>query len=1282
MALFLICGCSSGGGGNPASPPLLTDAAFTPTQTDRGGSTGPAIPVEPKLGWQITEPAELLEEGWGRFPATLSDSILLSAYLYGTKADEFVGDVTLTVDGQPHPFSFNRKTLTAQIAGLKQGRHHIHLLAGSQVGCAQRSFRFTKVNSQPWMQVGIGEDDGKVYAVLSRPMPTSQLADISRWTCQKFNADKIDIEILSDNRTAVLTMSNYVPLDDYSWLPIDGSSPFVRFNSSLGEVTGKLFNDVEDAGSGSRGGQTIDGCDEGDTYNHRSAGYCDTPYGWTLERDHLVSSDSEPRAAFNTEVPIAVMGWPPWWYPWRDCYNLIIVRFNSVQEASLDPLNNWNDQYDDVWHSSQADPYFGVGFQDWAVQLYERDHSYFSPSWCSYGWWSHEVDGNWCDPEIPVGFKSKGSWNGPGFDSGPILVDHDPPYFGDDENNHYEGIDLMLGSELDEFTDTYITALYSELLTNGNLYKSNGNPVNDQEDFWQYYWDAVGQSVADDQLCIVVRGQDLESDSGRYISNQLSLDYTYLGQNYADDNAAEHLFYVDSSPFYPDELTSQAWPYLIGDELVSMRLPTDGVAQGEYSVWILAADCNLLNGDISSFRVRLTDDTNNWRRSPEFITEIPELEIVQPSGCGETEEDRCDYCCGSTVLFEAAITGADYTEDLEQLIDWFVLQDDGQGGWIELDYDDYQASEFLSIVQEAPWRGPTFTVNNILDLEFQVRAKIEACGDTYSDDCFVKDPPYIEGLMFRGERYPDPDMWQDQHHWDYDAEKTPKDDNTGTPDMRASFASPGDGYIIPRFCGEEITLPVYAILRGRDDKHYIKIKIEAEWDLPWSEHDTIDPLKLWELDKNDPANKDFIDEILAEFFGYEEILGEDLTNIYVYGRGPHAYTTNPGPPVLPDFVYLTDDLGKKDATSPHLYLYVSNDDDHMDFSTLTAVDGVVDSTAMQDAYEHKKIVQPLQYGYERGDFYWNKYNVDGEGQNNYRENVLMMGHEVVTAFWDGSTTNRYARIPIQSFPDIAFFTAHGKFVDEDMLGCPVFHSGVTIDEHMVSLNCWPSQPGQPEEEADGQISPYDIMISCPANDPGDPDNHYSETKWIAILACEALHIAVECESEKHQSDLTNTYEGWDDWQNIIGSGNSSIEAVVGFREDVPVVWQMKQFAQDVGHDLEEGSYFGGGWDGLHPEYWDDDFEDYWKDFGQDWEQGWFGFNEDTNVNKVVVVWMESAVAGLCLNWFWSVPSIGVTATAIVKNGNQVQVWIVHNAGTPKHPKWEITAYREDFWDKS
>ncbi len=1212
VCTFLVCGCQ--GGGSPALP-SLTDNAAPSLFLDRGGSGEPAKPAVPKLRWMITEPADLLEEGWGHYPATVAASITFAASLWGTNADEFDGTVNLTVDGEPYPFDCTGKTLTAQIAGLGRGMHHVQVHAGSAVGIDNRTFSFVVVDSPPFMQVGIGED-GKVYATLSRKMPASQLGDLTRWTCEKFSTDKVSVEMLSDNRTVALGMADPLSVDDMSWLPPDGSSPVVRFESLLGDVVGKLLPEADkDSDSESRSAQSGPGCEEGAIYGHRSEGHCDPDLDWFIERHSLESSDSEPRAVFNTEVPIPVMGWPPLWYPWRNCYNLVIARHNWVAEGHLDPLNSWNAEYDTVWHASQSEPYFGNGQFAWQLVFYERDHSYYPPSWCSYGWWSFEVDGNWCDPEIPAYFKSKGSWNGEGFDDGPIFVDHDPPFFGDNIEDPYGGIDVLLGSELDQSSDPYIASLYADLVERGNLYKSNGALVISQQDFWLYYWSNVGCVVADDELVVVVRAQDKPSDQGRYINKFLAGDYTYLGQNYADDEMAEHLFYADVSPYAPDELTEEYWPVPVGEQIVPMRLPTDGDEKGEFSVWILPVDCALLNGDISSFRLRTTDDINNWRRSPEFITAIPDLEIVQPSGCGETPDDRCQFLKDDTIVFEAAMTGVDELFNLTEvgeLIQWFVLQDNGQGGWNELNKEQYQEKfenhEFESVITQESWTGPSFTVL-LEDHEFQVRARLIVCGLTFHDDCFVENR-LVLNLMFRGDRYPDPSLWDDECHYDF----TPWDSNHVAPDARLSDTHPGDGFVVHRPTSNE-ELPLYALLSDHAQDYRIEVTVTA----PYDKQPNPDSIRvyLYELAQDDPNRN----EIVADF-NCGLWISEPPYVYYVYGRGDHMY--NPAIIGVPQSGIPNIRITDSQTSSPYPptvefstpLLYVSNHDADPDYSRLVANDPEDPWWQWNLAQMREWVVPGAHYGENRGYFALDNY--DGEdGQQNYMQSVLNVGQEVIEA----TVSDRKATLPVQSMPDIAFMFCHGG--PSTYLSIP---PDPTCDHYIFQFSWWPTQPGLSPQGSEAYITPYTLRDACPLG---------SDTEWIALVACYGLNRG---NYRKQGIKL-----GFDDWEYIIRRQTpkqTSITTVCGFGGLERSFPNMGVFTAKFSECLTSST---GGYDSNH------------------WDRA-LGTTKPRE--KVVIAWMEAAIYYI-KTCTWN--SGGLMQNAICVSSDET--WILHNFGSSYRHDW-------------
>ena len=1205
VCALLVCGCQRGG--SPTFP-SLTDNAAPSLLLARGGSGEPAKPAVPKLRWMITEPADLLEEGWGHYPATVATSITFAASLWGTSADEFDGNVNLTVDGEPYPFDCTGKTLTAQIMGLGRGMHHVQVHAGSAVGIDNRTFAFVVVDSPPFMQVGIGED-GKVYATLSRKMPASQLGDLTRWTCEKFNTDKVSVEMLSDNRTVALGMADPLSVDDMSWLPPDGSSPVVRFQSSLGDVVGKLLPEADkDGHSESRSAQSEPGCDEGSIYGHGSAGHCDPDLDWFIERHSLESSDSEPRAVFNTEVPIPVMGWPPLWYPWRNCYNLVIVRFNSVEEGHLDPPNSWNAEYDTVWHASQSEDYFGVGFQDWRFQLYERDHSYYPPSWCSYGWWSFEVDGNWCDPEIPAYFKSKGSWNGEGFDDGPIFVDHDPPFFGDNIEDPYGGIDVLLGSELDQSSDPYIASLYADLAERGNLYKSNGARVISQQDFWTYYWNNVGSDVDADEPVVVVRAQDKPSDQGRYIKKFLAGDYTYLGQNYADDEMAEHLFYADVSPYAPDELTEEYWPVPVGEQIVPMRLPVDGDAKGEFSVWILPVDCALLNGDISSFRLRITDDVNNWRRSPEFITAIPQLEIVQPSGCGETPDDRCQFSKDETIVFEAAMTGVDELLDqteVRELIQWYVLKKNEQGEWDEIDKEHYPQSGFESIITQESWSGPSFTVL-LKDHEFQVRAELVICGVTFYDDCFVKNPWEVVDLTFLD------DLNENRAAFGGDETDFIKGRRSQCPD--SEFL---DGLVLTRDAERKLFL--YALLIGDEDSmpHSIPVTVNAPYEdspppAPQGDDRQITTY-LYQLTpgspNGDPENPSVVStyQEIMDIFNYPG--SEPPDERHIYCRGTNLQESPPANLILvSDALEPRSSEDDTDLSSP--VLYVSNRDDQLegatdyrDYSVAYGLEAPADMAKVGALVEEK--LSPIRGVYDVlpcGDL--------GDGQN-LKYNVMSFGMENVVA----ECGELQAQIAVESEADILFLLGHGDV--------------------------------QWEFGKRGHGESYFLGFEPPANTPesardscifsGDFAGDYlpqADAKYIISPACWIL-----AKGESYP-DLIWPPEGWtcyDEWQGLIGRSSPPFIAICGH----------VRYHEDQG---------------------DDEIEGFWTPLIDRIRSGDYQFNEDLwqcepSSDYVVICYMQTA-AEYCSQFAWgkyrdnAAKRADVISFGAIDAGNRYYLWYV------------------------
>lgn len=95
--------------------------------------------------------------------------------------------------------------------------------------------------------------------------------------------------------------------------------------------------------------------------------------------------------------------------------------------------------------------------------------------------------------------------------------------------------------------------------------------------------------------------------------------------------------------------------------------------------------------------------------------------------------------------FTAQITGSVEWQALADYIQWFVLVwNPVEEEYEELDYWEYQQSGLKSVVQDPPWIGDTFTVENLRDCEFMVRAKVAICGVEFSDDGAIELLPEIE----------------------------------------------------------------------------------------------------------------------------------------------------------------------------------------------------------------------------------------------------------------------------------------------------------------------------------------------------------------------------------------------------------------------------------------------------------------------------------------------------------------------------------------------------------
>ena len=686
------------GGGNPITPIVPSGDMEHPVQYEGG----PPTQATPPLAWRFTEPVELLDEGWEHTPATIATSITFSAELYGTRVNEFKGNIYFSVDGKQYPFQFQGNIFTTVVSGLGFGIHNSHLLAASAIGEAARIFEFEVLDKAPEMQLGLGIDDGKLYISLPRPMPLSQLADISRWAVSDFSAEKQNITVLAGNDTVVIELSERRTLDDREWLQQD-LSPRVSFNSSLGIMNAYLLSSIRPGQAYDERSGQVYGCEKGTVY---PLGSCNQASDWDLDRTHLISEGKERREILNAEAPTTLEGCP--WgggTPWANCQNYAVSQFNWALEDHLNPQTNWDAQYDTLDYSTTQRGYFGAGFPYGHWQHYDRNRGYFVPSTCRYRWESR-VDCHNCDGNDPYGYESKGFRVGEDIE---LETDTTCPVF-DDEN----GIVILPGDELNDYVQN---TLIPELSGMGVAYAADGT-----SNLWSYYWSRCGSDMDEwlednpGGLCVVVRAKDEASDQGQWIHNMLSIDMEVEpGIKISLEDEQLHYFYVDFSPYASTELSEDNWPRGAN---CNSPLPTDGYPNGEYSCWIIRAGTCWIG--YHSVRLRIKDGVNNWTRSYDLVAEgerqgmvaqSPEINVYSP---GDTDYDK-------EAKFIAELSGPFLIYMLKKNIEWFVLRNG-----VEYDVNSYPLANYESVFSQNPddWKGPTFRILNLRDCRVDVRARL------------------------------------------------------------------------------------------------------------------------------------------------------------------------------------------------------------------------------------------------------------------------------------------------------------------------------------------------------------------------------------------------------------------------------------------------------------------------------------------------------------------------------------------------------------------------------
>jgi len=271
------------------------------------------------------------------------------------------------------------------------------------------------------------------------------------------------------------------------------------------------------------------------------------------------------------------------------------------------------------------------------------------------------------------------------------------------------------------------------------------------------------------------------------------------------------------------------------------------------------------------------------------------------------------------------------------------------------------------------------------------------------------------------------------------------------------------------------------------------------------------------------------------------------------------------------------------------------------------------------------------YGELRGDFRWSHYNEAGEGQNNFRGDVIAIGHEIVLAEYDGpnfgyGSGDKKAQLSVQSMPDLAFIISHGGWqYTSRPASVPPHDPNLAGDGYMPFLSSWPKHPNDNGAGSD-TITCFEIMDACPVD---------SDTEWLAIIACNALQV-----DNNYSLQRQIGRNGYDDWENIIHSGQSSINAVVGFSHKTNAWYPGWNTIGDTLTDNLIGStYQNDMWDpALAPE-----------DRPEEW---------------IVTAWMETAFERMEYENFRQY-AVGIDETG---------VWVINDVGANNLTDYRITRY--------
>jgi hypothetical protein len=959
-------------------PPELARGS-TQDEFDSGSD---ATPMLPPLAWEFTEPADLLDYGWGRLPATASTSLFFAANLIGYQADKFDGKADCLFDGEPLPFGFSNNMLTATLDGLIVGTHTIFLNAGSGLGVASRALTFEVVDTPPAIQVGISETDGNLVVSFDRPMPASQLGDIARWNPQGFDSEKQNVTVLSGNMSVSIGMSYPLQMDDPKWFNDNMSMeiPYVEFESTLGISKCPLWSQYDDEGE--RQGQTLH-CDKGDVTSEQ----CHEKLDWTFEWPHIQSTDGEERQAINTE------DWPPTYvYPWSSCFTYNTVRHSTIGEGHLNYhlAANWGAQYDTVWESGT--PYYsGVGYFGWHREIYLRNRSYYPPSWCDWGW---ELTVN-CDNCMgDPGTDSKG------FEiDEPMYVDHTPPEV---------EVEIVCGEEIHD----RVSELISSLDGDGVVYAGNGQ-TGDNTWLYNYYWTYMGQYIETwlqsnpDGLCVIIQAEDPQSTEGNYLLPSISLDYeTQSGQKICVDNLAQNFFYVDEDPQFASERTTQQWPKVGPGGLFwdnnDRYLHIDGDKTGEHSVWISVMDCEYLGK--KNLRFRATDEVNNWARSEDLALDVWDFDLVM-SGCPE----QVDY--DDPVNLMASLEGLPGVFScLEDNIKWSVQKFE-VSQWVDYGPNEDQDHQYedSGYTSEFPinedWLGTTFRIENFIDCGMRVRARIDICGYLKNDHCDIE----------------------------VDSELEIKDMGIIVNDFELDPSSQGPAlnYLLNEdLCTENINIPVTVSRKGAP--YNLDYAVQVESNIDYSHYHGCIPLTLWTDSIVSSPTYETQPSINVELYLvtpgssrhelFDNLFAPVSANkfAYYYSRGDSLEIG-----MIEPLVKICDD-DDNPGSSP--YIRISNDegvDDYLDYNN--ADSAVAIQSCDQEQYGvYSSAINNISFGHSRGCFRDISECGSYLGEiGNWTGDVYDTGLEVIDISLAGSVNNLVS-VGVQSSPDLFVIICHSS----------------------------------------------------------------------------------------------------------------------------------------------------------------------------------------------------------------------------------------------------------------